>query len=367
MADANEFSGVLLPTRLANTFTKVAYKEGLVEIPSLVTEGDPGIEIIGSENEVEQKQQRIAFHALSRRVNPYQRQKVLEACLLFGKVHVLKNDFFDYQPLKDEGILSTVDPVDYDTPMFFSVERADAVREIFKSFEWSYERSTSSHYVVNFDNYCALIEIIQKFGSPMAIPTELIRRFEKRLGVPFQQILIELQSFVLGVQDAENFLSFSHEIKAPLLIEPAPNKKREVSKSDLGNASDMAATYRVFIDEVGSMPMLRTFSDLKRLLRDPALPDLRSAIWMWSESVRSGRVEDEVLFRKEIRKATNGLQRSTELARWSRWMTYLSIPIGVASAFAGAPIGLALTPVSVGLRINIDMLNNKNRWVAFGR
>lgn len=318
-------------------------------------------------DEFEQKQRRIALHNLSTRLNPYQKQKVLEAILLFGKAFVFSNMFFDYKPLVEEGLVEVRQPIDYDPFSAFEVNRARLIRPVFEANEYMVHPG-GSDWVRKFDTYCELVPELRSVHWGRRIPEDRKALFESRLGVSFPECVSQAYIFLLGVQDIENYLSVSMANSAPLLLTYASSmSKARIAKENLREAQQVLATYAIFLNAINCVPILDSFNDLRRLLKHSALQDFRYAIWHWSDAIQQGKVANEAIFRKYIAESVAALEKATKVKRISRYLTYMSLPVAIASLFTQMPLGLVLVPVSTGLVITAHLLERKHRWVTFGR
>ncbi len=381
-----QFSGVLLPPRLQGVFVKTAVKEKLVTLARPLREQDYKWELGPKVDEYEEKQRRIALAHLEIKLNPYHRQKVLEAILLFGKAIVASNIFFDYEALVDKGLVEIKDPEDYEllrlaaktddsineveisyTPHGFEVEKARLIRPVFEANDYL-SHPGGSHWLHNFDTYCELLEELKGVESWKQIRDDRKVFYENRLGLSFMECAAWAYGFLLGIHDIENNLLMSTAKSAPLLlpISSAMRKPRNVQEN-LQDAQQVLATYAIFLDAIHNIPILNSFDDLSRLMKHPALPEFRRAIWRWSDAIGRGDTVDEAFFRKQITSSIAGLEKATKVKRVSRYLTLMSLPTAIASVFAQMPLGLILVPVSFSLAITAHALEHKHRWVTFGR
>lgn len=121
-------------------------------------------------------------------------------------------------------------------------------------------------------------------------------------------------------------------------------------------------------EDRGVLPHIEGITHALALRRDPNLKALKEHLGHMNVALQNGRPDDLLRARLEIMKARKVLQRKRRWERALTWLTYLSVPVGVAEALvAGLPV--ASTTVSVlgaSGAAYMQRMQKSNEWVLFG-
>lgn len=125
--------------------------------------------------------------------------------------------------------------------------------------------------------------------------------------------------------------------------------------------------FQIFMDEVSVVPNIDSLDNVLRLRDDKRIRNFREVLQVWAAELKTGQVSAEQKIRREIQKANQELKRLKNWREIGGWITYLSLPISVASLLSGIPAGLGLTPLGLATRIGADLLEKKYKWMLVGR
>lgn len=146
---------------------------------------------------------------------------------------------------------------------------------------------------------------------------------------------------------------------------------RQPAKADKDGLMESDQSYwqafGVYLEEVAFLPRLTTIQDAIRLRSDKRIKAFRETLNAWSSVLRDGDINAEKRLRKEIQKANRSIERMTQAQHVGKWITYLSIPVTVASLVSGVPFGITLFPLGVAIRLCSDVSLAKNGWMMVGR
>ena len=129
----------------------------------------------------------------------------------------------------------------------------------------------------------------------------------------------------------------------------------------------MWRAYRIYLEEAEVLPRVRSLADVVRLQADPRLRPWRETMHQWWLSLRSGDQNAEHNLRAEITKANRDLRKLDHWRKIGGIVTYVSLPIAVASALTGFPGGLVMAPLGVGMRVYSEVQQRRHRWLMLGR
>ncbi len=123
--------------------------------------------------------------------------------------------------------------------------------------------------------------------------------------------------------------------------------------------------YEIILDEVITFPRPRTIKSAIKLLNDPNVIAFREVLNQWTQALMEDPKNSEKL-RLEIRKAKKSLERLKTYKKAGRIMTFVSSSVGIAGAFVGLPLGLAITPVGLAMTADSIRRERQHKWMFFG-
>ena len=103
------------------------------------------------------------------------------------------------------------------------------------------------------------------------------------------------------------------------------------------------------------------------LRENKRIRNFRETLHFWANEMKKSDPSYEKKIRRDIRKANKELKRIGSYRKIGRWVTYLSLPVTVASLLSGIPAGLILTPIGFSTYIASDLLERKYKWMLMGR
>jgi hypothetical protein len=169
-------------------------------------------------------------------------------------------------------------------------------------------------------------------------------------------------------------LDTSVKLRCPVLTQRLripPSSVETLPSHDSQLPDDLLQVYQIALNEVHYLPHVESINDVLRLHDGPRLRAFREAVHHWAKVFQEGDLSAEQRIRRDIAKASEEFCR---LERWSQvggWLTYMSIPLAIASLWLIGPVGLAasLAPTALGAAIQTyrDVKDRELRWLAFGR
>jgi hypothetical protein len=115
-------------------------------------------------------------------------------------------------------------------------------------------------------------------------------------------------------------------------------------------------------------PEVQNIAHALKLRKNPHLRAFRAQFREFHVQLARGDHDSLERVRKEVTRAKRALERTAKWSRPMRWLTYISLPAGLAeSLLGGAPIlGTSLAVLSIaGSTIN-TRVSRRNEWVLFG-
>ena len=181
------------------------------------------------------------------------------------------------------------------------------------------------------------------------------------------------QRVMHDIHELRSLLGASGSLSMPVLsrrLGPIRRARKNNKRNTLIAADKEENTYRAYqilLDEVEMFPLVRSISDVLRLREDKRIDTFRTTLHEWAHCFAGGDHRGESRMRRAIHTANRDLAKVGTLKKVGRWLTYLSLPTGIASIMSGFPIGLALTPLGAGLRVAADVRERRHRWILLGR
>jgi hypothetical protein len=122
-----------------------------------------------------------------------------------------------------------------------------------------------------------------------------------------------------------------------------------------------------FADEGRFMPRIEGIKHALSLRKDPHLKAVREQLKLFHSGLTTGDRNAVLEARQEIQKARRRLERRSGRDQGLRWLTYLSVPVGIAELFVGsALIGISLSVIGAAGTAASRRIEKKNEWVLFG-
>jgi len=144
---------------------------------------------------------------------------------------------------------------------------------------------------------------------------------------------------------------------------PTPVKLKVPSNREYWQA------YQIYLSEAEQVPAVKRMQDVLRLREDRKLTDFRNRVYEWSMALRSGDINAEQRIRKEIASANQALKSLGTCRKAGRILTYLGLPIGVATTLFGMPpqAGLCMSAVGLAIELGARQIEWNKRWTLVGR
>lgn len=124
----------------------------------------------------------------------------------------------------------------------------------------------------------------------------------------------------------------------------------------------------VLHEEGHFFPEIQSIGHALRLRKNPHLRAFKEQFREFHNQLASGDSEALEKVRKDVGRAKRALERKAKWGLALRWLTYISLPAGLAeSLLVGAPIvGTSLAVMSTAGTIGIERASRQNEWVLFG-
>ena len=140
------------------------------------------------------------------------------------------------------------------------------------------------------------------------------------------------------------------------------------ARLDANGAADHFVTIRsVLAEDRGVLPHIRDIRHALALRRDPNLMSLREMLREFHKAVQFGEVDAVVAARREVGRARRAIEKRESWQRRLDWVTYLSVPLGIAEGLAGIPPIAGMSFAVLGATGAAAMARAKQRhgWVLF--
>jgi hypothetical protein len=123
----------------------------------------------------------------------------------------------------------------------------------------------------------------------------------------------------------------------------------------------------VLAEDRGVLPRIRNIRHALALRRDPNLRSLRKVLVEFNTAVQQGNTNELALARREVARAKRAMKRRESWQRRLDWVSYFSLPIGVAEGLTGAPpiAGLSLAVLGATGTAAMSAANRRHGWVFF--
>ena len=151
---------------------------------------------------------------------------------------------------------------------------------------------------------------------------------------------------------------------------PLPSADAATFASEVSSVSRTFSLIRSVLHEEGRFfPRIESVQHALTLRKDPHLSAFREQLKRFHEQLSAGDPQGIVKVRAEVRKARRILERARSWELALRWITYMSLPAGLAESIMGAPpvVGTSLGIASVLGTASSTRAVTKSQWALFGR
>lgn len=142
----------------------------------------------------------------------------------------------------------------------------------------------------------------------------------------------------------------------------------EKNKDQISNTS--YKLLRVLLSHIKQEGMvLPDYSDLRIVLKkrnDPRIKDFRSILWIWSDTLKKGKISELEKVKIEVLKANKALSKISGCQKMNNWLLYFSIPSIIVDTLIGIPaLGSILGVSGLGLKGTEYILKKNIQWMLF--
>lgn len=327
---------------------------------------------------------------LKRAWNPAVGQKALEMLLLYDKAYVASwFDNTDAEPLIELGLLEFVESrwnkatIDEDyarsiKALLLADLRRKGVRLTLEQFD-DLLPDVNAMYVGNIMILAERLgpSIERIFGSSQHSSRKqgnefsLVGEFRDQVEVARRRTPEEFelaQKIQASHRHLRDLLDASAALNVPIFssIKRVPPVKMQIDLERLEPNARIAVS--IYMKESLAIPKIQTVDDVLRLRNDSRIKYFRAKIFEWCEKLRAGEFGSEEAIRTEIREANAAIKDLGKYRTIGMWVTFLSVPLGVAGFLLGMPPSLAITtPLGVAFQIARIQKERQYRWLLFGR
>ncbi len=116
------------------------------------------------------------------------------------------------------------------------------------------------------------------------------------------------------------------------------------------------------------MPRIDGIKHALLLRKDPHLKAIREELKVLHGGLTAGDKIAILEASREIQRSRRALKRRANWDRALAWLTYMSVPVGVAEALMGSPpiIGTSVSIIGAAGIATVRRIEKKNEWVLFG-
>ena len=186
------------------------------------------------------------------------------------------------------------------------------------------------------------------------------------LNYPEMQTYIE--RILISYRDLSDILQTSNRMQCfsrtslPMINENDISYKLNSKLSD-----SLYRTYEIILEEECTFPFPRTLSAALKIRNDKRVLEFRQILMQWATALLDGDVGTESLLRKEIAKANREIKKISTYRKIGKIITFATIPVALASAILGAPVGIFLLPIGPAIHLKSAAIEKKNRWLLLGK
>ncbi len=327
---------------------------------------------------------------LNKARNPRVGQKALEMLLLYDKVYTVSwFDNTEFDQLSQLGLLeivpSTWNQVTVEEEHARSIKGlllADLERKGFNLTPDQFDILLPDVNAMYLGNVILLAERLQPslekiFGSSQSRKRKqddspsLVEMFKDQVEVAQRRTKSDFElgrKIQYSYGHIRNLLEASAQLNVPIFsnIRRVPKVGAGIDKQVFDPNTRLALG--IYMKETLTIPKTDTMEDVLRLRNDSRIRNFREKISKWCTKLRAGEIGSEDAIRAEIREANAAIEDIGKYKKIGMWVTFLSVPIGVAEFLMGLPISLlTVTPLGVGLEVTSILKERKYRWLLFGR
>jgi hypothetical protein len=123
-----------------------------------------------------------------------------------------------------------------------------------------------------------------------------------------------------------------------------------------------------FADGAPSLPRIQGIKHALLLRKDPQLKAMREQLKVLHGGLNTGDRSAILEATREIQKSRRALKRRASWDKALAWLTYMSVPVGVAEVLMGSPplIGTSVSIIGASGTATVRRIEKKNKWVLFG-
>lgn len=136
---------------------------------------------------------------------------------------------------------------------------------------------------------------------------------------------------------------------------------------NINNSDEYIQVYKVILEEDVTFPFPQTLKEAISLSKDKNVTHFRNTLQFWVDALKENKLNDLALLRKEIKKAKVDLTKISQLKKIGRIVSYISLPISIASLLLHMPIGILLSPIGPAINLKSFIKEKKYRWLLFGK
>lgn len=188
----------------------------------------------------------------------------------------------------------------------------------------------------------------------------------QEIGHNFPELYNQSVEIVKSYNEINYYINFSTEQNLPAKTYFNSKQAKEFI-TDYKPTDEQYRLYQIILEEDCTFPFPRTLSSAIELINDNRIVDFRNLLTLWMNNLKNGDTIDELKVRREIQKAKKSLEKVSSNKKVARIVSYVSLPVGVASAIMGIPAGIILTPVGPILNLKNHFTKKKNNWLLLGK
>jgi len=358
--------GVIISQELTNSLIKLGIDEGLIE-------------------------PRRANNPLT--FDRHSTEELLSTLILFGKVHVrsekaktntrilnLDNDFYEAKSLVQQDILEIhtgfkdFGYVYYKTKVndFFNKRqlvllniknKLNLTEKEILTYSMCYDKITDA---INNYREREANHFIKDLSKSALDRNILSLNIEYDLTKRFPKYSKEITNILNSYNELRFFikLSNSQNLPAKTFINSKLSNK---IPNDVSLNEDAYRLYQIILEEDYTFPQPKNLKSTIELMNDSRIKNFREILNFWMNNIRVGDVKEELKFRKEIKKAKSDLAKVSSRKKIGNIISYVTLPISVASAIMGFPAGIFLSPIGPVITIKNKIEEKKHNWLLLGK
>jgi len=236
----------------------------------------------------------------------------------------------------------------------------------------------SSVYEINFDDYSNGLSKERNFGLPSRSEYQGHPQFmgeleEHLINMGLDGEVKDLANEIRRANDTVPiFLSRYVEMRG--IIDRATNTGHPICanfedgdyKPDLSLGESALQLCRIHLDEVRSVPYMRSIDDVLRLRGNPHISNFRESIFEWLDRISAGETDVEGKYREKIRLANKEIEK---LDRWrhlnSPYTIGAGLAVGVADVIFGSFLGFGFGIASAAAVVHKQRVKKNYGYALF--